>query len=239
MSPNNPSDQYNRRFRRGLTEVCWHEGAIVVSRGAEALLLDCPSGAAENIGSPLEILVAIALSSGRIEAIGGLPSLLCALQQHRGPAQALPIHFCLGEERAPTLASAWSQAFSGGFPLSFDAEIPGARFAEGEFVVSTCSVVHGEPNWSAKTVERNVGLAMRIDTPEMSLAWVPGAKATPALQQWCSGRDLAIIEVGVRPWPLTKQRWRMTTAEACSIGAGAGEIWLVGDDRLRLETARC
>jgi hypothetical protein len=211
----------------------------VLNHGDEALLLDCPSGAAETIGSRLEPLVAIALTSGRIESVGGLPAVLCELQRYRNPEQALPIHFCLGEERAPTLASAWSQAFSGGFPVAFDAEVPGARFAEGEFTVSTCSVVHGEPNWVAKMVERAIGLALRIETRDLTMVWIPGAAPSPTLRRWCSGADLAVVEAGIRPWPPMSQEWRMTAEQAYSIGQCAGELWLVGDDGFRLETARC
>lgn len=219
-------------FSRGPLTVHWLEGALLLERRGEALLIDVPAGVVPPLRalSALGRIQAILLTSGRIQAVEGLVPLLCALEPWRASRAPLTLRTCLGEERGPTLTSAWSRAWPDRYPLLQDGLAPGAEDALGAFSVRTLPLRHGEPHWREGRVEPAVGVAVRVRTEEATVAWVPGAAPSPAVRRACRGVDLAVIEVGVTPWPPSDEPWRLTLAQALEAGEEAGEVWLVGDD---------
>jgi hypothetical protein len=46
---------------------------------------------------------------------------------------------------------------------------------------------------------------------------------------------VAVIEVGRVPWPSTDTPWRLSLQDAVVAAAGADDVWLIGDDRRRLD----
>lgn len=208
----------------------WLGGALYVSHGADALLVDAPSGVDALLGDRAARLRAVVLTGGTVRQVGGLVPLLCALERWRAAGTALPVHVPLGEERGAALADAWVRHWPDRYDVTVDAERPGATFDEGPFAVATFALRAGEPRWRIGTVEPRTAVAVRVTTPDRSVAFVPAAVPSTAVERACRGADLAVIEVGVVPWPRTAERWRPTAEEALRLAAGAKEAWLVGDD---------
>lgn len=218
-------------LRRERLVVHWLGGGLFLDRAGEGLLVDVPAGAADLLraAGALSSVRSVLLTSGRVRAVEGLVPLLCALEPLRDDSP-LPIRTCLGEERGPTLASAWTRAWPDRYPLLLDALAPGSEEEIGAFSIRTIPLRHGEPRWRTGTVEPAVAVAVRVTVPEGVIAWVPGAAPSPAVRRACRGADLAVVEVGVEPWPQTPEPWRLTLEEALRDADEAGEAWLVGDD---------
>ena len=220
------------RFVRGGLVVHWLEGALLFEREGEAMLVDVPAGVVPLLRdrSALGRIQTVLLTSGRTRAVEGLVPLLCALEPWRARKAPLTLRTFLGEERGPTLTAAWSRAWPDRYPLLQDGLLPGAEDQVGAFTLRTVPQRHGEPHWREDRVVPAAGVAVRVATPEATVAWVPGAAPSPAVRRACRGADLAVIEVGVEPWPRAEEPWRLSLAQALEAGAEAGEVWLVGDD---------
>lgn len=215
----------------GGTRVAWLDGAVWVEVGGHGLLIDAPPGVADALGPDrLPRLREVLLTGGRIRSVGGLLSLLCALEPHRGPEEPLVVRAPLGDDRGAALAELWSRQWPDRYRVVLDTERPGATFDAGPIEVRTSPVRAGEPRWRPDRVDPRVAIALRLQTPDLTLAVVLGAAPGAAVQRACERVDLAIVEVGVEPWPRTAERWRLSMDEALGLGAGAGELWLVGDD---------
>lgn len=220
------------KFRRAGLVVHWLGGGLYLEKDGQGLLVDVPVAAVpalRNLGA-LGRVTAVMLTSGRPQAVEGLVPFLCALEPLRDAETPLTVWSCLGEERGTVLSSAWMRAWPGAFPLIHDGVMPGSTFEAEPFVVRTRPVRHGEPRWSEQEVVPAVGVAVSIEAGGVRIAWVPGAAPGPAVQALCAGAALAVVEVGVRPWPQSAARWRLTNEEALRATGTAGEVWLVGDD---------
>jgi hypothetical protein len=226
----------NRIYRKGGVEVRWVGGGLTIEARGAVLLLDCPTGVVEALGPRIAALRAVALSSGRSESLGGLISLLCALNQARRTAP-LQVHVLSSEERAPLLISAWSQGWGGSFPVELDAQVAGSRIDADPFELTSLPVRHGEPEWVGDIVASLPGVGWLVEVFGIRVAYVVGAGPNRAVEKLCREAHLAVLEVGVKPWPESEVRWRLSVAEAIEAAAGAGELWLVGDDGRRVEAS--
>lgn len=218
------------RFERDGLLVEWLEGALWVEVAGAGALFDAPPGVVERLGDRARKLQGIVLTSGRVRAVGGLVPLLVELARFRMGSVPLSLRFLLGEERGAMLAETWVRGWPDLYPLTLDAELPGSAFDVGDLAVETVAVRAGEPRWREGTVEPLVAVALRIGFGEVQVAWVPGAAPTPAVDRACAGVALAVVEVGVVPWPRADQPWRLGMADALRAGEGADELWVVGDD---------
>ena len=215
-------------FERGDFSIRWWDGALLVRRRDVAVLVDVPAGTV--LGEEACRLQSIVLTSGRMQAIGGLLPVLAELEPHRLVQVPLRVHCPLGEERAPALTAAWSQGWPDRYPLTIDSAIPGGQFEVDVIGLQTFPVRSGEVRWRSGRVDSRIAVALKIMVPEATVVWMPAAAPAPNLMRLCAGADLAVVEVGVESWPRTKGRWRLSISDALKIGAGAGELWVVGDD---------
>lgn len=213
---------------RGRTEVLWHGGGLEVAVGPDALLVDVPAGIERALGDRLGRLRAIVLTGGSPRAVGGLVPLLCALEPWRDAE--LTVHVPIGDERGAALAEAWARHWPDRFPVTVDAERPGATFDAGPFGVTTFEVRAGEPRWRLGAVDPRVAVAVRVRTDDLTVVLVPAASPSTVIERACRDADVAVVEVAAVPWPPTAERWRPTAEEALRLAAGAKEVWLVGDD---------
>lgn len=218
------------RWERDGLLVEWLGGAVWVELAGAGLLLDVPPGAVERLGDRLQRLRSVALTSGRVGAVGGLVPLLVELARWRVGDVPLALRFPLGEERGAMLAETWVRGWPDLYPLTLDAEVPGSTFDAGDAVVTTVPVRAGEPRWRDATVQPIPAVALRIEVDGRRVAWVPACAPDGALRRAASGADLAIVEVGQAPWPRTDERWRPSTADALALRERVGELWVVGDD---------
>lgn len=218
------------RFHREGVLVEWLEGGLYVEHDGVGLLVDAPAGLVDRAGARLGRVQALALTSGRIRAVGGLVPLLVEMARVRTTDVPLSIRFPLGEERGAMLAETWVRGWPDLYPLTLDAELPGATFEVGAMSVRTLAIRAGEPRWRDGTVHGLEAVAVRIETPGPSVAWVPGAAPSQAVARACANVDLAVVEVGVVPFPPTPHPWRLTVDDAVRLGRGAGALWIVGDD---------
>jgi hypothetical protein len=207
---------------------------VLLTHGSDALLVDAPPGIAQALGPDLPRVRAVVLTTGRARSVAGLIALLTALEPHRPADRALPLYLPLGEERPAAVAGVWVDQWDR-YPLIIDAQMPGAPLSIGPFELETRAVRVGEPRWHPARVDERVGMALRARADgEDPVAIVLGAAPDRGLARWCAGARLAIVEVGVAPWPPTDAPWRLRPDEAVQVGAGARELWVVGDDGQRL-----
>lgn len=215
--------------RFGDTTVRWLHGGLLLRYRGDAFVLDAPPAVAAAIGDELPHVRGIVLTGGRIRTVGGLVELLCALAPHRAGV-AMDLQAPLGDERGPALAETWVRGWGAPFPLSIDAARPGARVELGPIAVTLVPIRAGEPDWANDEVRARVAVALRVETPDACIAWVPGAAPSAAVRRACDGADLAVVEVGVEPWPRSERPWRLSMQDALRAGEGAGDLWVVGDD---------
>jgi len=218
-------------FRKDGVAVWWIGGGLYAEADGEGLLLDAPVSAAtalDGLGA-LPRLGSVLLTSGRARSVGGLVTLLCALERHRSDVP-LTLRSPLGEERGEALASAWTTAWPGRYPLLVDGFLPGEPFEAGPFDGETVPVRHGEPVWREGAVVAAIGVGIRVRAGGVTIAWVPGAGPDAAVRTACRGADLAVVEIGVEPWPGADRGWRLSIEDALAHSSDAGEVWIVGDD---------
>jgi len=220
-------------FRRQGVEVRWLGGGLYLEAQGQGLLIDAPTGVAKVLTAmeTLERVQSVILTGGRLLSVDGLLGLLCALEPHRPEDHSLELRFPLGEERPATLASAWRSGWLPRYPLSLDGMMPGESLCAGPFTVYTQRILRGEPRWRPTPgVERVVAMALRVEVAGVSVAWVPGGATSRSMARLCQGVDLAVVEVGVQPWPRSAHRWRLSMDDAVNIASEADSAWLVGDD---------
>lgn len=216
-------------FRRGATEVRWLRGGLLVRHGPDAYVVDAPPGVGAWLGEDAAAVRAVVLGGGRMASVGGLLELLDVLAPHRG-ATPLDLRVLLGEERGATIAETWVRAWGAPYPVTIDAERIGGRLELGSLEVELLPVRAGEPDWRHGTVRSRPQAAMRIHTPDAVIAWVAGAAPSAAVDRACAEADLAVVEIGVVPWPASEHAWRLTAQEAVRRAASARSLWVVGDD---------
>lgn len=220
------------RWTRGELEVRWLSGGVWLQLGDDALLLDAPPGCEVGLSQvDRGALRAVALSSGHVRAVGGLVGLLCALEPARRADLPLELHTLWGEERGPMLAEAWVRGWTERYPITLDVDSPGAAFEVGPFHVEPLAVPRGEPRWLPEaTVESVLAQAFRVDVDGVRVAYLPGCGPGTSAARVLDGVDLAIVEVGVVPWPRTERRWRLSSLDAATLIPEGTDAWLVGDD---------
>lgn len=207
----------------------WLDGGLLVRWRDHAFVLDAPPDVVTALGADLPDVRAVVLSGGRLLSVGGLVPLLVALAPHRRGVR-LDLRLVLGEERGAALAETWVRAWGQPYPLTLDAERPGAVLELGPIEVELVPMKAGEPDWPAGAVRSRLQVALRVTTPDLVLCWVPGAAPGTAVRRACEGVDLAVVEVGVEPWPRTEHRWRLSPTDAVQAAGDAGAVWVVGDD---------
>lgn len=218
------------RWERDGLVVEWLGGALWIELACAGMLLDVPPGAVERLGDRLPRLRSVALTSGRVRAVGGLVPLLVELGRWRVGDVPLALRFPLGEERGAMLAETWVRGWPDLYPLTLDAEVPGSTFDAGDAVVTTVPLRAGEPRWRDGSVQPVTAVAHRIDVAGRRVVWIPAAAPDGALRRAAAGADLAVIEVGSVPWPRTDARWRPGMEDAMALRDAVGELWVVGDD---------
>ena len=217
--------------RDGLA-VRWAGGALVVRYGDDVTVVDAPPGVASVLGDDAARVRAIVLSSGRVRSVGGLLELLCALERERGASAAVSLIVPSGDERAGAIAEAWVRGWPDRYPLRVDVPAPGGTSEVGELRVQAWPVDAGEPVWSTGEIVARPAVALRLEGPA-TIAYLAGAAACPGAVRACRRADLAVVEVGVTPWPRDAGRsapWRMTVEVAVRVAANAGTTWLIADD---------
>ena len=224
-------------WTRDNTHVHWVQGGLLVQFGSVVLAIDAPMGIADRITPHLGHVQGIVLSSGRMASVRGLLALMEATSRARttpftviGPAM---------DERIPAIVEVWTRGWQNRVPIHIDALPTNEPAFFGEIQVRLQSVAHGEPNGQhPEGIERVPGCAVQIQTPDTQIVWVPGAAPNPSVRRAIRGADLAIVEVGVVPWPQTEQRWRLTLTEALEAAQDAETVWVVGDDGQRISGAQ-
>lgn len=214
-------------FRDGDLRVVWIGGGVYVGDGVTGFLLDAPEGAATALESldALGSLDAIFLSGGRPRAIGGLLGVLDAIGHGRPANRSLIVWAPLGEDRPSMIVDVWQRGVPPNFELIVDAEAPGAAIRIGAFTVHTVAIRRGEPQWAPPDVVPVPAVGFRVRGP-VEVAYL-GGPSTAAL---CQGAKVAIVEVGVRPWPSHPEPWRLSVDQAVHRAAGAEMVVVVGDD---------
>lgn len=222
----------------GRLVVRWMRGGLWLRHPEGGLLLDAPAGVVDALGADLPRVQAVVLTGDRTRSVVGLVPLLAALEPHRLPDLPVDLRFPLGAERGAMLAETWVRGWPDRYPLTLDAEPPGSRFDVGPFEVTTLPVRSGEPVWGRGEIERVFGVGVRVEIDGVALAWVPGAAPDRMVGRLCAAVDLAVVEVGVVPWPRSEVAWRLTERDAMEACADAAEVWLPGDDgRLDRDTS--
>lgn len=212
---------------RDRLRVRWVDGGLYIEAEGVGLLLDAPEGCSTLLHEELGRIGTILLSGGRIRSVGGLLPLLCAMDAVR--TDPLVVWSPAGEERPGLLCDAWSRGFVGGYPLLVDVEAPGRRFEAGPFAIESVPVVRGEPRWrGGEGVSLVVAAGFRVSYGGVTFGFAPGAG--PGAHRIARGADLAVLEVGVLPWPASNDDLRHDVVAATAAGAGARRLVLVGDD---------
>lgn len=216
----------------GETTVRFLGGGVLITHGRDGVLFEAPPGISETLvaGGLLSRVHGVALSGGRMRAIGGLLPLLGALEPHRTDVP-LPLWFPLHEERVGSVADLWTRGWPGRYDLLVDGLLPGDPFETAIGEVETIPLRRGEARWRPEPrIEGTIGVGWRIRTPDLRVAIGLGTGPTTALRRLCRDVDLAILEVGQAPWPSSSTPWRLTLTDAVTAGDGARVLWLVGDD---------
>jgi hypothetical protein len=227
-------------FERGDARVRWMGGGLLVEAGGEGLVVDAPAGLADALRrlGALGRVHGVVMSSGRMGGLRGLLGLLEELATVRRAEWPVAVWGPAGDERIPALVEAWQRGWPGRFPVALDGVQPGDSADLGAIEVSFLAIRHGEPVWGERPhVAAAPGCALRLVAAGLCVVYVPGAAPSASVARLCRGADLAIVEVGVREWPASDRRWRLSLAEALEAGAEAGELWIVGDDGALLSAA--
>jgi hypothetical protein len=227
----------NQVFQNSECEVHWCGGGVLVRGTETSLLLDCPVGVEHYLGELAGELDAVVLTSGRIQAIGGLIGLLESVSRHKRRGE-LTIYSGLGDEKGPALVDCWTRDWRSAIDIHLDLSTPGRVLPIGGASVRTESVPHSEPLWCEERVVSTFGNALRVQIGATSIAWVPGAGRHPIIGRLCQGANLAIIEIAGVPWPAGGAGCRLTREEALRVGAMADAVWLVTDAGERVGTAQ-
>jgi hypothetical protein len=223
-------------YSQGSLYVRWLAGGLYIDSSGDALLLDVSEGMAARLHADglLARVRGILLTGGRIHAVAGLLPLLCAMESCWSGGEPLVLCFPLGDERGALIADSWVRGWGQRFPVVLDGQQPGVSWEMGDFSISTLAVRQGELVYESSSHKPSIvghqGVAYRVQTPAGSVAFVPSTGGpVNALARLCDGVDLAVIEVGAKPWPSAREPWRLSFVQAVSVGSTARELWVVDD----------
>lgn len=210
-------------LRSGDWRACWVNGGLYVGNPEAGVLFDAPDGAGRALAAAGLDPDVVAFSGGRVASVCGFAGVVAAAIA-RGRTRPLRVWSVVGEERASRLVDAVS-AWDLPFPLIVDAEPPGATIAVGPLEVEVVALRRGEVRGNDVVPVPAVGFRVR---GPLDVAFVPGLG--PGSRALCDGAELAVVEVGVVPWPANPERWRFSVDEAITAARRARQLVLVGDD---------
>lgn len=178
-------------------------GALWIEHRGEGVLVDAPPGTASSLGDRLGRLRSVVLTSGRLERVSGLVSVLGALV---APGSAgLTVRFPLSDERGALLVEAWQRAWPDR-EVTVDGVGPGAELeiVGADVLTVALSDPGGEPP----------PMGLRFVFPGgPALAVLPRCRLDGAVRRAGRGADLLVIEPG-----------GLSAREALDLGAR--ELWL-------------
>lgn len=235
------------------SRVVWLRGSLALQCRGGVCLLGAPDGVAAALSDRglLGQVRGVVLPTARTRDVAGLVGLWAALREEVGVSgrpTVLPVIHLLGDERTPTLAAAWGQGWGDALRLELDAVHQGARLKVAGLALDTSPLVVGEVRPPRATARAQgptpgsgpgvvgvaaVGIRTRLEGGVV--AWVPTARPSTAVRRVCHGADLAVVEVGRRPWPGGEVPWRLSVSDAITAAQGARRLVLVGDDGTLLD----
>jgi len=221
------------RFESGNLQVIWMDGAVALTRGEDTLLLDAPPGVIQHLNHHdlLPSLRTVCCSSGQMSSLGGLLPLLDEVHRVQSSRFPFTLRAPMGDERLGLVVEAWSRGWPGRVPIGLDGLYPGAKFEMGSWRVRTFGIEMGEVIYGEHPhIEPCVGIAWRIEVEGETIVWIRSCTPHQMIEKMCKDASLAIVEVGVRPWPKSERRWRLSVSNASQYGMLAKELWLVGDE---------
>jgi hypothetical protein len=217
-------------WSRGALSVRWCGGAVLVTCGPDAILLDAPPDLLAHLpADALPRIRAVLVTSGRPRSVGGLVPLWCALLDDRATDAPLPLHAPLGEERSAALADAFSRGWPDAWSVPVDSAVPGEPTEIGPFLVHATSIGIVEPTPRRGFAREVSGVALAVQVDGARIVFAAGATNGGALKRALRDADLAIVEVGVRPWSVGGAA-RLDPAAAAALTHTCADVWLVGDD---------
>lgn len=218
----------------GVGVVSWIGGALKIDGRRGAVLIDAPPGVARALteAGELKDVAAVVVSTGRARSVAGLLGLWDALDR-LGRRELTVVHV-LGDERTPLLAAAWAQGWPGGLRLDLDGCAPSTVAEAAGLAIELVPLRVGDMR-GGRDVQAVAGCGVRVE--DGAVTWVPTCRPGTSAQRLARGAGLAVVEVGVVPWPVDVAPWRLARADAELVAGGAHEAWLVGDDGARLPDA--
>lgn len=197
------------------------------------MLVDAPEGIADALTTHglLQQTRTVVITSARASASGGLPMLLAALSAQPGPA--IDIVHLVSDQRTPLWIQAWTQGCPDGRAISVDAVMPGMPMYIEDMTIQLVGMRLGE--LVAGAPRAVPGAALRAERQGDAVTWIPTCRPSTRITRLCQGSRVAVIEVGRVPWPSTDTPWRLSLQDAVVAAAGADDVWLIGDDRRRLD----
>jgi hypothetical protein len=216
--------------RIGALTVRWLGGALLLEHPGGDVLLEAPPGvdaALAHVGA-LRGLRAVVLATGRMRSVGGLLGVLDAVSRARG--RTVPVHVVhpVDVERAAVVADAWTRGWPEGVAVELDAVVPGHPVPVAGLEVTFAPLAMADA--VGDRVVPVTGSGVRVELDGVVLAWAPVARPGAALRRLCEGADLAVVEVGRRPWPEGAEGWRVDVHGADEAARTARSRWRVGDD---------
>jgi hypothetical protein len=220
------------QFENDDLSVLWIGGAVVLRVGDDVVVVDVPAGLTQTLCDRglVKRIRTVLVSTGGVASIGGLLPLLHEVARHQSPE--FPFVLCgpMGDERVGLMAELWSRGWPDQLTIGVDALVPGTTCEVGSLMARTVGLEMGEPVWQPEqTVRAVTGLGWRFEMGKTAIVWLKSCAPSPYLARLCRGATLAILEVGVQPWPSSDRQWRLSSTDASQIGLLAQELWLVGD----------
>jgi hypothetical protein len=129
------------------------------------------------------------------------------------------------------------RGWPGRYPILLDAIQPGTAVDEGPMQIQTFALRAAEPLWRSGA-QPVMAIGVRVHIADTTVVWVPGTAPCRAVTRATRDADLAILEIGVTPWPRTTERHRMSLTDALQISE-ARALWVVGDDGRMATGGQC
>ncbi len=207
-------------------------GALRVSLGGYQILLGAPLAAVSRLGPSVDALDAVILPTGHLRLLDGLVPLLAS----RTTDRPLTVVSLVGEPRSMALVDAFSRGWPHRAQPEVDVFVAGQPIALGPTQLHTRPARAGEPHGDAVSVV--AGCGVRLTAAGQTIAFLPAVAPSRGWRAFVGQAELAVVEVGVRPWPPGQRPWRHDTASAISAAREARRLWLVGDDGRPLDVAQ-
>ena len=213
-------------FEHGGVTARWAGALHVERRTGGGVLVGAPEGIVERLGrSAVDGLGVVVVPTGRTRDVAGLVSLLAA----RTRPTPLEVLCLVGEPRATAVIDAFARGWAGRPQPVVDVVSAGRSVHLADVRLDTRAGKAGEPH--AGRVEPVTAVGVRVSVDGVRVVWLPSMAPSAGWQAFVGDAHLAAIEIGARAWPSTEGGpWRFDATGAVRAAAGAGELWLVGDD---------